>query len=904
MAGNPVFTSHKRKFSYSTTASENSTGIKQPFKRKKSKENIAEGDDFDEWDDDLLLTQQELTDLDVAASQAYIQKSKASTSHPGNIQAPTDLQPPSRPAPHPSRGPLQNEPNVFIPKLGRHASSSTSSSSTYPLSSSTSFESFSSSHSTSSNCPKTTARDVKSGSAIAVSGAPGISSTTASISGNLMGELQHLREEMKKYETLKEEMYMKEGQIKFLRDELQRRELEVSRLHQEKMNEDTRERSEKENHLKAEVERLSVELQFKNQEMYRLKEKCIEQRPNTSSSDTSTLMAGSSSPKVRRILVERPPPHSNILQKIIDDKNGSSASPVKTTTESLVSQKSKRNCSIHVHMPNGVLHGSRLMSQLLQNTSNPTESVPLSNPGTNIVPLLHLHTTLDFQGVKFCRDANNFLLSPVAKSGADIQRIVDTSNKKKPFVSNVNLNLAMYGISKLLTMEGLLNGRQLINTSAESASQHPCPSLLLLPLLGEYFTQYAEQLSTQLLTSQSLPSDGNTSASLSSAGSSWRTGSAESSLESLGSSLNLLQQVRSDMANNLEQLTLLALRVIFSLASFSPGLRWTILTLDSSSDTEKLVCSLICTLTMTTPDKKNANPSNAGSSFSDCISQLNIERLELLNKFFKLANPLPEMSCNPQILEVTLALLVLLAKSATNEQLERFAPVVTRGILCHSLGYNSKIAVQLRGLQLMQVLAKSPQIVASLCADVELCPLGAMYTMVGKLVKDSSPQTEIYPIVIDILNAISNDRASGMSSLLNTRCPCNMDCVKCCVNLLYDLLEKHQSKCVNTKEMSLFANSNDASNNLAQCRCLNVLSKGILLLHSISQQDQHFEFRYQDVIHNYTILVSRLHSIMEREERLWKTEISALKELSEFVFDPDSSMDEDESQTDTPMETT
>ena len=50
--------------------------------------------------------------------------------------------------------------------------------------------------------------------------------------------------------------------------------------------------------------------------------------------------------------------------------------------------------------------------------------------------------------------------------------------------------------------------------------------------------------------------------------------------------------------------------------------------------------------------------------------------------------------------------------------LSRFEPVVSRGILCHSLNYNSNSAVQLRGLQLLQVLTRSPRIVTSLCMDV------------------------------------------------------------------------------------------------------------------------------------------------------------------------------------------
>lgn len=893
MAGNPIFTSQKRKFTY--TSAESSTSIKPPLKRKKSKENIAGGqaDEFDEWDDDLKLTQQELTDIDVAASQAYVQTSNAPSLCQGNNQAPINLPAPSKPAPHPSRGPLQNEPNIYIPKLVRQ-SSSTSSSSTYPISSSATYESFSSNHSTSSNGPRAPPQLGRTGSTTA---APSVqrftSGATTNFPSNLMAELEQLREEMKKFATLKEEMYIKEGQITFLQKDLQRREQEVAQLHQEKMQEETRDRSEKEKTLKAEMERLVVELQFKNQEIHRLREKCLETKSSSSTSDTA------GSPKVRRLLVERPSSHPTTPQKIKEQKPIPLSSPPKSTNETSVSYKVRRNCSLQVSMPKGALHGSQLMSQLLQNSSNTTESLPLSSSGTNIVPLLHLHTTLDFQGVKFCRDEENFFLFPVAKSGADIQKIVETSDKKKSFVSNVNLNLAMYGISQLLTIENVLSGRQLFDTTAESVSKHSCPSLLLLPLMEEYFTQYSEQLSTQLLDSRSTHSD-NGNATSSSAGGSWKTSSVESSLESLGSSLNFLLQVRSDVANNLEQLTLTALRILFKLASFSPGLRWALLTLNTSSDTEKLVCSLICSLAMTSPDKKNASP-KTGTSFSGCLSHLNIERLELLSKLFKLANPVPEMLCNPNIVEAALTLLILLAKSAIPEQLERFEPAISRGIICHSLSYNSNITVQMRGLQLLQVLIGCPRIVTCLCTDGELCPLAAMYTMVAKLVKDPTAQTQIYPTVIDILDTINSEQTSGVSIMLNTHCSCNMECVKCCVNLLYDLLENHQSKCVNENTKGTICVESD---DLAQCQCMSVLCKGILLLHTLSQRDQHFEYRLQDCVHNYTILVSQLQLMLEQDEDQWKTDTCALKELWEFVLDPDSSMEEDESQAEISMETT
>ena len=125
-------------------------------------------------------------------------------------------------------------------------------------------------------------------------------------------------------------MYMKEGQIKFLQEDLQRRMKEVAQLHQEKMQEETQVHSTKEKTLKAEVERLLVEIQFKNQEIHRLREKCLENRPSTSSTDNSaSVVAGASSPKVRRVFVDRFPQHPSTPQKIKEEKSALISSPQK-----------------------------------------------------------------------------------------------------------------------------------------------------------------------------------------------------------------------------------------------------------------------------------------------------------------------------------------------------------------------------------------------------------------------------------------------------------------------------------------------------------------------------------------------------------------------------------------------
>ena len=75
---------------------------------------------------------------------------------------------------------------------------------------------------------------------------------------------------MLQLQKLKEAQYGKDGQIKILRENLNRKDSEISRLKQDRLEEisrQARERSQKEQELEREVERLSTQLTFKEKEI-------------------------------------------------------------------------------------------------------------------------------------------------------------------------------------------------------------------------------------------------------------------------------------------------------------------------------------------------------------------------------------------------------------------------------------------------------------------------------------------------------------------------------------------------------------------------------------------------------------------------------------------------------------
>ncbi|XP_014784739.1 serine-rich adhesin for platelets isoform X1 [Octopus bimaculoides] len=900
MAEPPALPNQKRKFCYQRAQLDKSSTSKR---RKDSDE--SKNDFEDDWDGELTLTQQELNELDNAASSAYTVKAGPSSVKPDQGQAPNVATKVVTPGVLPGSHtqflfPKQDvAPYQPVSKLVQRSSSTSSSSSTFPVSSTTSYDSSNSSHSSASS---SSLHRPKSDSS---------KGDKTTLDQKLIEELQLLRRESKKY---KQNLYLKEGEIKILRTDLQKETEKLSKLQQDKTQQEVREKTESEKHLKSEIERLNVQLQFKEQEIMHLKDSLLNVKSSIAASGaaspqsatTSSYYAGSS--KVRRVLVEKPSPQKKFpsddsilsADNIRSRGNGKiSISPQKSTSESVCSStySNRRKKILNVHLHHGKLTGSQLTSKLVQDTLSDKYTMS-SCFNSGIIQLLQLHSTQDFAGLKFSRDSTSFLLKQKSKSMSDLRNIMDSRNKKD-MVSSSNLNLAIHGLSQLLITDCSPTNQQEMSTSRSSDPSQNSLNLLLqlIPLLADYLGHYCDQLSTNLIASSTDLCDSLTSGNNGKSGS-----SSESSMDSVSSSVNMLLQDCANVANQLELLVIVTLRVLHKLIAFCTELRHSLLV----NDTDKLANSLSNSLSMTSPNQKSSKTSVPSFLLQD------IKKYDLLNKLFQLANPIPEKLCNPRIVKLAGSILILLAKSSTAGEVELFLPAVSSGIIKNCLVYEQCFEVQLAGLQLFLNLCHSQQIISQVCSNnnTDECLLSTIYNMSYQLLRDSAEckiPMQLYHTVIEILTTLCSQQPLGASCLVESQCPCNMECVKCCVHILYHILEQHQCHCKKAQSTKLDGremicnncmDSNKEKPNVKDCTCEYVLYEGALLLYTISQKEQNFFVR--DVLHKYTILISHLQHLVEmNEESQWKIEVSALKELWEFVIDSDSLTEDEE----TAMET-
>lgn len=168
---------------------------------------------------------------------------------------------------------------------------------------------------------------------------------------------------------------------------------------------------------------------------------------------------------------------------------------------------------------------------------------------------------------------------------SDLRSIVNSTNKKD-LVSSSNLNLAIHGLSQLLITDCSPTNQQAMMSTSQSScdpSQNSLNLLLqLIPLLADYLGHYCDQLSTNLVASSTDLCDSSTS------GSNGKSGSlSESSMDSVTSSVNMLLQDCANVANQLELLVIVTLRVLHKLIAFCTELRHSLLI----NDTDKLAVS-------------------------------------------------------------------------------------------------------------------------------------------------------------------------------------------------------------------------------------------------------------------------------------------------------------------------
>ncbi|XP_060066244.1 uncharacterized protein LOC132546542 [Ylistrum balloti] len=961
-----------------------------PSKRRKTDEGYqGEATEQDEWDDDdfdLQLTQAELEHIDTMASQAITQPQTSSIAQVRKITKEAIVcadQNSPRPPPHKSPAvPLPTGSQGSFVKPQNISSNNSSSSSRNTSLSLSSRNNSMSSYSSSSSYPVTprsagshqSSSSLRSDSSVEMVVGHGQlsrkSNTTSSANldsqslevstRSFHGDMvRHRRDstdinaEPTEMQEIKKELFQKDGEIKILRDTLQKKEGEITQAKKEKMqaiNQQQREQSEHEKYLQASVDRLNTQLQFKDRDITELQERCRSFEARQQSAEGGYI---SSSPRKVIVPQHSPKPHRNRSHSPVgnvgfptqhsfmaDDRSPKAKSQLSVLQKENKNTKDIGTCTVGVYPPvatprstspspvtrylrrrlflstadhpTGVLSGPQLVSSLL-------EASPCGGGvDQGIVGLLHMHTgNCDLQRLHFDRDNSSSILSPLPNR----QRPFDPKVSPKKWVSvgsSEHRTLALQG------MQTLLHNRQSgdnfidkvsVNVLRNAAKSDADPKKHLADT--SLVTRNKEKVSTD----QDIPTDYGAvlllplladylghyqdlltcavEVSPQSPPSSRGSSSLDSSVESLSSSLSLLLRDSALFANNLEALALAALSILHRLVSYCPSVRAVLFESPESNATTSVHDATNGQMAKHRHggDDGSNHDTDISSSGSCSRSQGSgihqyVEDIYLLRKIFSLANPGQGVHrYNVHIVERALDILIVLATHLEEDQVQQLLPLLHNSVLANCLECDNDKSVVIRGLKLLTTLVKFNSFVSSLYVGPDGCLLCLLYNVcIGPVDEVSSEyRLQTSTQLFHCLYNIISVHKGGAVLLLQSDCRCSVQVIRTVVVVLHRLLLLYEER------------EKDGSKCEEENNLLVPLSQGVLLLHTLYQKDDRFSDHRFLVEHQYVRLVTGLTSVFKHLTANNSHELSALGELWDFddeynEFSQESEGDEEDLQ--------
>ncbi|XP_062590170.1 ATR-interacting protein-like [Saccostrea cucullata] len=972
MANNPLFSCIKgktgKRFTYNLESSKDSPlpGSYRPLqssnvnmqgstnqspraKRRKTEEKAEEDEEkWDDDDDDFMLTQENIAEIDEMARAAISGQTKRNQTDPGPSTTPLSRQPFPKAPSAPTLTHKTSTPSgrvTFKPPIGPgvsnislpHHSDSNSSKNTNSSRNSSTTTTYPGSLSSGRRSTSLSSHDNSSKSAGSVeipfqppNRKPNLSSnSSSSVSSESLGMrspiAEGIREELESYkqqcdllkaemDSIKQELYVKEGENKILREKLDTKEAELSASKQQKLKlteQQMKEQSQREKQLKAEIQSLNTQLQFKERDLAELREKCRDLETSVSAAGDSQIPSTSAahhSPRVRKVVVSPKGKRGGFpsTKSFLAEEGSQIVHPAQSKKEEVemvdvaitadikegTERKGRaRKCQLKVEPSKGAVTGNHFLSKLSEVSLQGLPG-PGSIPDRGLMGLLQMNPpSMDLQAFLFDRDSSK-QLSPIPTKRMSDKKPVVERPKLRPIVSTNSYSRAMEGIHSILSgsnqspLISLLDLSHTNMSSDQSASSlqpqrlssESQSALLFLPLLNDYLSHYIEMMNCYVERGQTLLSPQSSSSS-----SFGPSSSSDSTMDSLNSSLNTLLRDGAAYANSLESHALSALTVLYKLVLYCDAVREILLCSDdvlsdsSVTSFEKVV----------EEEMEQENPPSSLSSISSSQSSTNSIRqsvldCHLLGKVIRLANPGKASSegeepkkYNERVIHKALSIIRVLSEHCNEEQLACILPVLGKGVLSNCMKCSSSPAVVLGGLDALCSLTIHEKAVLMACSCPNQCvflPLYQLCALPGALFSDEI-LVEFAAKTLQCLSNVGSHHRAGMNLLLDTQCKLQLQ--KSTVLLLHKILLLYQSN-----------QSSEAKR---------VLQKGTLLLHNLSQVDGQFEEHHYVVQHQYVELICGLNTLFKPSE--FENERCAITELWYFGReDSDSSQDEEEDE--------
>ncbi len=671
-----------------------------------------------------------------------------------------------------------------------------------------------------------------------------------------------------KVKFLQDQKDLKEGEIKILRDKLATNELEVQRVKQENsrlVEQKQVERTERENNLMKECERLKGQLHFKENEITQLQNQY--QRLGVSSNNVSSPRHGSPA-KAKRAGQAEPSitptsgfPTVGVFNSKTPERNsGQSATSSVTSSLTMSATCTVSLARLKSSQHEGKVTGSQLVSKLLKAGATVNKS-PTS---------FSLHWSRHVSNTPSVSSHSNPSTRNSSSSTKSTQNIDTRSWGWVPSAMFETLELLLKNKTASFSTD-TTDGVSLMASETEDAVR------LLRPI-----ESYLQSL---FAVSKPAPgSDGSFSSSKSSTTPSPKSASLDScsldsGTDSPGSYGNINNQI------------LKYLHMLLVLVENSFHVRKVLLL-------GEINMSVLCDGRQANQSKPTPGPSTAqgkGDNQGKSMDELNesvIQQLSrncsIMRNLYKLANMVHSKRVLPVVVIEAMNIIGSVFRSASVGNLERLdtSPLyeaLLNAFPCESVTPSeSQINIAIAASDLLCTLCVSKKLRSSLCPCNGDCVFTILYAFYGleTILRSPNINSVFLEKLINMLSITASTYKDGLAVLVESNCDCSTDVVKTLIRMLYRHFQHLNST---------------APRGERPCDPqLLLLQEGVLMLHMFWQRDRLFTRHQEGVQHQYVSLISGVEVL--RQEQILKIGSSVVQDMYEcYPFAMDTS-DEDPDQ--------
>ncbi|XP_042195685.1 ATR-interacting protein isoform X2 [Callorhinchus milii] len=653
--------------------------------------------------------------------------------------------------------------------------------------------------------------------------------------------LQEQQQELRqKFDQVQQELQLRNGEVKVLRDSLRRMESDLDkqkRLHLLSEQERMDAQSQRDRELSRKVQSLQSELEFKEAEMIELQGK-LKPCERVSKSTASEAIT---SPRQTPSGSLKPEPSAFPQTACVSFTNRENfAVEVSAPTSNRAGTRDVKETGLakkDLHKPPSLYSIGRAVSRRRKSEGAVLANLLLGPPvAPATLGLSHLLSNSP-------QAVNSSVRRHVSVGSSSVGRLLEAGMAGSCPRLQEAQRLAVCGISRLTlaqeTQEPSESGPE--RCMGLGARSWLPAAEQLLPLVDYFMGEYCQALQTRERE---------------------RAGRSPSGSRKLGPSGSWESSANvDDGLVSAEELALAALGVLHLLVSHSYAAVTRILSDDSSGGPTH------------SGDSGHVRESGAAVSPAGATEtplSVHTQRC-LFSKLLQLADSLVVSASyrRETLINQSLRVLGKLAKNATAELLSRFQVLLRGSALRRCLSADAPCSTVHLAVQLLASVVYRQELLSQLCSQSDLCLFLHLYTYVSTRPDTSATDRlwlQLEQEVVRFLTSICLSHSGAVAVLLEADCQCSTEVLKALIVMMHrrwlTQREPRRGCCVVTEQQGV-----------------TFIRETLLLLHRLSQRDKHFTEHCVQVLHQHSQALHGIRHILQQIPDLEESEELALEDL-------------------------